>query len=77
MLALNDHNEVTDSSLNHSAVWVTFDRCTLLVSDRITIETGEQLSDKHINLAQRMIKNRFPSVGGLKSTLLQMTKVKW
>ena len=75
-IVLNDHNEVTDNSLNHSAVWVTFDRCSLLVSDRITIETGKQLSDKHINLAQRMIKNQFPSVGGLKSTLLQMTKVK-
>jgi len=71
---LNEHNEVTDDSLNHSAVWMTFDRCSLLVSDRITIETGKQLSDKHINFAQRMIKNQFPSVGGLKSTLLQMTK---
>ena len=55
---------------------MTFDRCSLLVSDRVTIETGKQLSDKHINLAQCVIKNQFPSVGGLKSTLLQTTKVK-
>ena len=75
-IVLNDQNEVTDNNLNHPAVWVTFDRCTLLVSDRVTIETGKQLFDKHINLALRMIKNQFPSVGGLKSTLLQMTKVK-
>ena len=70
---MNDQNEVTD---NHSAVWVTFDRYSLLYSDRVTIETDKKLSDKHINLAQRMIKNQFPLVGGLKSTLLQTTKAK-
>ena len=75
-IVLNDQNEVTDTSLNHSAIWVTFERCTLLVDDKVIIETGKQLSDKHINFAQRMIKNQFPSVGGLKSTLLQTRKVK-
>lgn len=75
-VVLNDQNEVTDNNLNHSAVWVTFDRCSLLYSNRVTIETDKKLSDKHINLAQRMIKNQFPSVGGLKSTLLQTTKAK-
>lgn len=72
-IVLNDQNEVTDNS---SAVWVTFDRYSLLVSDRVTIETGKQLSDKHIKFAQCMIKKQFPSVGGLQSTLLQTTKLK-
>ena len=47
---LNDQDEVINN-LNESAVWVTFDRCSLQVSDRVTIETGEKLTDKHINFA--------------------------
>ena len=61
---LNDQNEAINN-LNESAVWVTFDWCSLQVSDRVTIETGEKLTHKHINFAQRIIKNQFPSVGGL------------
>ena len=64
-IVLNDQNEVTDTSLNHSAIWVTFEKCTLLVDDQVIIESGKLLFDKHINFAQRMIKNhQFPSVGG-------------
>ena len=29
------------------------------------------LNDKHINLAQRMVKQKFPSINGLRLTLLQ------
>ena len=65
-----------DNDLNQSAVWVTFQRYSLQVGDRMAIEIGKQLSDKHINFAQCMIKNQFSSVGGLKSTLQQVTKVK-
>ena len=58
-IVLNDQDEVIDN-LNESAVWVTFDRCSLQVSDKVTIETGEKLTDKHINSAQLIIKNQVP-----------------
>ena len=74
-IVLNDQNEVINN-LNKSVVWVTFDRCSLQISARVTIETGEKLTDKHINFAQCIIKNQFPSVGGLKSRLEQVKKVK-
>ena len=59
-IVLNDQNEVMNNNLDQSAVWVTFDWCSLLVSDRVAIETGKKLTDKHINNAQCMIKNQFP-----------------
>jgi len=76
IIVLNDLGKLMDNDLNQSAVWVTYQRYTLQVGDRVAIEIGKQLSDKHINFAQCMIKNQFSSVGGLKSTLQQVTKVK-
>ena len=32
---------------------------------------GEELSDVHINLAQRLLRAQFPELNGLLSTLLQ------
>ena len=74
-IVLNDQDEVMNNNLDQSAVWVTFGQCSLLVSNRVAIETGEKLTDKHINFAQCMIKNQFPSVGGLKFTLQQVKKM--
>ena len=48
-----------------------FERCVLQVSDKVLIENGAELTDKHMQFAQCMIKKQFPSVGGLNSTLLQ------
>ena len=36
---------------------------------------GEELSDTEINLAQQLLKTRFPNLNGLKSTLLQEKKM--
>ena len=44
-----------NNNLDQSAVWVTFDRCSLLVSDSVTTETGKKLTNKHINFAQHWI----------------------
>ena len=54
-----------------SALWTTFERCVFQVSDKVLIENGAELTDKHMQFAQCMIKKQFPSVGGLNSTLLQ------
>ena len=42
-----------------------------MIGDKRIIEEGRMLNDKHINLAQRMIKQKFPSINGLHLTLLQ------
>ena len=55
-----------------STVWLTMHKITLLQSDRDYICTnGTPLNDKHINLAQRILKTQCPHVDGLQSTLLQ------
>ena len=40
-------------------------------SDKKIIEDGSQLTDKHIQLAQTLIRGQFPRIGELQSTLLQ------
>ena len=57
--------------LDQPTVWVTFERCILHVGDKLLIESGKELTDKHIHFAQSMVKKQFPPVGGLCSTLLQ------
>ena len=37
---------------------------------------GAELSDRHINLAQKILKEQFPSLNGLNSTLLQLKQLK-
>ena len=77
IIVLNDQGKLMDNDLNQSAVWVTFQRFLCKsVTEYVAIETGKQLSDKHINFTQCMIKNQFSSVGGLQSTMQQVTKVK-
>ena len=64
-------NQFSSPQPEQSAVWATFERCVLLVSDKVLIENGEELTDKHMQFTQCMIKKQFPSIGGLYSTLLQ------
>ena len=74
-VSIMNNDKPTVSSMNQSpdqpAVWATFGRCVLHVSDKVLIENGTELTDKHIQFAQCMIKNQCPLVGGLYSTLLQ------
>ena len=63
--------ETPSSEPASDAIWVTYNRNTLKQSDRKIIEDGSQLTDKHIGLAQTLIRGQFPKLGGLHSTLLQ------
>ena len=49
--------------LNRNGIMVT--EC-----DKNVIMEGEQLTDKHINFAQQILKNHFTNLSGLQSTLL-------
>ena len=57
-------------------VWVTHDNLSLSLTDKAVMEQGEQLTDKHMQMAQYLAKRQFPLAGGLKSTLLQQKGAK-
>jgi len=52
-------------------IWVQYDRRRLNVNDKIILQRGDELSDKHIQFAQKLIYEQFPLIGELFSTLLQ------
>ena len=52
-------------------IWVQHDCTRLNVNDKIIPEEGEELLDKLVQFAQKLIKEQFPSFGGLFSPLLQ------
>ena len=52
-------------------IWVQYYRRRLNLNDKIILQRGDELSDKHIQFAQKLIKEQFPFIGGLFSTLLQ------
>ena len=54
-----------------SRPWIHLEDITLIMAEKKAIETGEMLTDKHINLAQKMLKRQFPDFNGLRLTLLQ------
>ena len=58
-------------SNSSKAVWVTFDKLTLNLSDKVTIEEGSWLSDMHIEFAQRLLRSQFTSIEGLNYTVYQ------
>ena len=49
--------------------------CKKIKLDSERIIMGEKLSDLDINAAQRVLKQQFPNIYGLESTLYQMKKV--
>ena len=69
-----DVDTTTVSTTND--VWITHGNHTLKLSDKATIEQGEEMTDKHIQMAQHLAKIQFLVTGGLQSTLLQQKKKK-
>ena len=52
-------------------VWVRLKDMSLTFDDKQILERGDELTDKHINYAQRILKSMFPAINGLRLTLLQ------
>ena len=67
-----DVDTTTVSTTND--VWITHGNHTLKLSDKATIEQGEEMTDKHIQMVQHLAKIQFPVTGGLESMLLQQKK---
>ena len=52
--------------IDRSSIWITHDgRHSLHENERLMIEQGCELNDKHIGFAQNLIKSRFPLIGDL------------
>ena len=78
---IEDESQVTDLSkdddvgceLEASAptrVWVCLDGSYILTeNDKRIIQSGEELTDNHVNFAQRLLKKQYPGLNGLESTL--------
>ena len=47
------------STNNADDIWITYNRNTLKHSDKKIIENGSQLTDKHIGLAQTLMRGQF------------------
>ena len=69
-LATVDSDDTEDDTME-ADVWVKCDRYILKNADKEIIETGLELTDKHIQYLQYLIKTQFSTIGGLCSTLLQ------
>ena len=64
----SDPEEIADID---SSPWVGCGKHTLTIGDKIKVESGDEFTDKHIQMAQYLIKCQFPLVGGLQNTLKQ------
>jgi len=73
---LSNNEDPATSDLTHDDpdVWVRHGKLTLKLVDKAAIEKGDELNDKHIQMAQYLAKVQFPVTGGLESTLFQGKK---
>ena len=69
---VNSHQQLQQSAAAEVIAEIRNGRLSLSVSDRDEIVDGLQLSDKHINFAQKIMKCQF-SLQGLQFTLSQTT----
>jgi len=68
----NDHSSLKrEEESDGTDTWVKVHDISLTFDDKYILEQGEKLTDKHINCAQRILKLKFPSINGLRLTLLQ------
>ena len=57
--------------------WVRIGKISLKNSDRKVLLEGDELSDLHINACQVLLAKQFPSLMGLKSTLVKHHIGEW
>ena len=65
------------ADIDDNDIWLKTCKITLFIADRKQlIAVGSPLNDKHINLAQTLLKHQFPKQHGFYSTLLQHKTLK-
>ena len=71
VLSKNDDGSDSDFSTSNDSQWVRGAKCVLDITDKTLIEHSDELTNKHIQMAQNLLKCQFPLVGGLQNTLKQ------
>ena len=61
-----------DHSLRTEEPWTRCGGISLTMKDLQQITGGRELTDKHVNVYQNLMKSHFPDLGGFQSTLFQM-----
>ena len=67
----HDNLQKTSSKSLNPDVCLKVKDISLTNDDKRILETGEMLTDKHINFAQRLLKLSFPKINCLRLTVLQ------
>ena len=62
---------LTAETQEGSNMWVKVKDISLTNNDKNLLVHGKKLTDKHMNLAHRILKLNFPNINGLRLTLLQ------
>ena len=62
--------DVVFNSENVPAPWLSLNQISLSIADKEIVVEGKQLTDKHINYAQAILKKQFEKLSGLHSTLV-------
>ena len=71
LVATLDETESKERQIPASSEWTKTHDIVLVMDDRQLILSGQRLTDKHINFAQRLIQDQFKHLNGLRLTLIQ------
>ena len=63
--------KVNSANAINQVVWVRIFSIVLKMSDQEILSMGQELTDAHMNAAQKLILHQFPTYQGLKNTLLK------
>ena len=69
VVEITDYNN--NSMVGSNNVWLKIQDITLTLEDKHIILDGLRLSDQHINSVHRLLKQQFPTLNGLRLSLLQ------
>ena len=69
VVVVEDSNEQFTGSISEDLEWIHINSIILKKSDKELILNGKRLSDMHINAAQKILSQQFPSFSGFNSTL--------
>ena len=71
VVVVEDSNEQFTGSISEDLEWIHINSIILKKSDKELVLNGKRLSDMHINAAQKILSQQFPSISGFDSTLKQ------
>ena len=66
-----DKEKVKESMDSDVPKWIEFENASLTIQDKDFLTKGEWLSDRHVTMAQLLVKSKFPHLNGLRTTLEQ------